>query len=128
MCVCENDALYDPAEDACVPPQECDKYQYALDGDFLQCLNATACADRDGYTFVYRGVRTCADACPAWWYRAEDSFCRDETWRKSTAIAVPVAVLLAAAVVLVVIIVVRRKKTAPEGEKEAQMRDQVAHA
>lgn len=129
MCICVHNEFYDITGEVCVSPQECDNYLYALDGDFLQCVDREACAERGGYAFVYKNVRTCADACPVWWYRASGSECVNESWKKSTAIAVPAAVVFVAVVVVSVVVLVRRKKAPASSEPpKVQMRDEVAHA
>ena len=55
----------------------------------------------------------------------EDGRCKEQTWRKSTAIAVPiVAVVAIAAVVLIIVLLARRKKThakAPAANGQVEM-------
>ena len=63
--------------------------------------------------------------CPNWWDKpGADGKCVSETWRKSTAIAVPVAVVAVAVVVVAVVCVVRRRRI--NAQKEVVMRKTVA--
>ena len=71
----------------------------------------------------------CVEKCPEWWYSSEPGLCREEKWRKSTAISVPIAVVVVAAAVILAVLMVRRKKQKKAAAKpEEAMRDKVAHA
>ena len=52
----------------------------------------------------------CTEKCPEWWYSSEPGLCREEKWRKSTAISVPIAVVVVAAAVLLTVFIVRRRR------------------
>ena len=68
----------------------------------------------------------CVDECPHWWYTAEDGLCKEEAWRKDTAIAVPVVVVVLIIAVVVAIVIVK-KKGAKDSRKATEMeaRDKV---
>ena len=73
----------------------------------------------------------CVEKCPEWWYSSEPGLCREEKWRKSTAISVPIAVVVVAAAVLLTVFIVRRRKQkgrAAEKKPEGPMRDTVAQS
>ena len=50
----------------------------------------------------------CVEDCSHWWYRAEDGLCKEQKWRKNTAIAVPIVVVVA--IIAVVVAFVAGKK------------------
>ena len=71
----------------------------------------------------------CVDECPDWWYSSEKGLCKEEVWRKNTAIAVPIAaVAVIAAVIVAVILVKRRTKGAHEAKPAGEMRDNVVNS
>ena len=76
------------------------------------------------------GELHCADSCPDWWYSSDDGLCKEEKWRKSTAIAVPVVVVVILAGVILAIVMVRKKMKAKAAKKEPEkeMRDNVTNA
>ena len=72
----------------------------------------------------------CVDECPHWWYTAEDGLCKEEAWRKDTAIAVPIVVVVLAVAAVVALLVIRKRKSAKDVGKATEMeaRDKVASA
>ena len=51
----------------------------------------------------------CVDDCAHWWYRTEDDGrCKEQKWRKNTAIAVPVVVVVVIIAVVVAFIAVKK--------------------
>ena len=71
----------------------------------------------------------CVDECPGWWYSSEKGLCKEEVWRKNTAIAVPVvAAAVIAAVIVAVVLVKRRAKGAHEAKPAGVMRDNVVNS
>ena len=69
------------------------------------------------------------DKCPDWWYNSDSGLCKEEIWRKSTAIAVPIAAAaVIAAVIVAVILVKRRAKGAHEAKPAGVMRDNVVNS
>ena len=71
------------------------------------------------------------EECAHWWHRAEDGLCKEQKWRKSTAIAVPVVVVVVLAGVLLGVLILRRKgkkQQKPEAKPEQPMCDAVAEA
>ena len=56
------------------------------------------------------GELRCVDECSHWWYMPnDDGLCKEEVWRKNTAIIVPVVVVVVAIVVVVVILLLKKK-------------------
>ena len=110
ICVCQRGLLFDAEKNSCVSQKECTGYSYSLDGDFLRCVSKEECAEMGLLVFTHDGTAECADKCPEWWYKEDDSECVEEAWRKNTAIAVPVAVVAVVVIVVVVIIVVKQKR------------------
>ena len=73
----------------------------------------------------------CVEECPGWWYSSEPGLCREEKWRKSTAISVPIAVVVVAVAVLLAVLIVKRRKQkgrAAEKKPEGPMRDTVTQS
>ena len=122
VCVCQRGLFFDPKKNSCVSQKECTGYSYSLDGDFLKCVSKEECAEMKLLTFTHKEVSECADKCPEWWYKEDGSACVEEAWRKNTAIAVPVAVVVAVIAAVLAVLLVRRKRTpkaqrAQNGEK-----------
>lgn len=44
------------------------------------------------------------------WYGSEPRFCKEEKWRESTAISVPIAVVVVLAAVILVVLIAKRRK------------------
>ena len=78
----------------------------------------------------------CTEKCPEWWYSDKDGLCKEEKWRKSTAISVPIAVVVVLAAILLTVLLIRRKKQKEKPEKKkpdgamhpVAARSTVAHA
>ena len=73
----------------------------------------------------------CVEECAHWWHRAEDGLCKEQKWRKSTAIAVPVVVVVVIAGVLLAVLILRRQgkkqpkpKSEPKPEQKAKQPEQ----
>ena len=69
--------------------------------------------------------------CAHWWYRAEDDgFCKEQKWRKNTAIAVPIVVIVAIVAVVVAFVAGKKCKGEKKEGKERKMtgREDVAVA
>lgn len=89
--------------------------------DGVNCVQSCAFA-------VHATERRCIDECDSWYSRVEDGHCVEQTWRKSTAIAVPIVAVVAIAVVVVVIILLARKRkttTTPVASDQTEMHDRV---
>ena len=129
----------------CVLPGEEGCRRVADDGK-PRCTALEVCPEGtklalDGYTCVSDCERWTEDAdtaelrcvgeCPGWWYSSEPGLCKEEKWRKSTAISVPIAVVVVAAAVLLAVLMVRRKKQngkAVEKKPEEPMRNNVTQS
>ena len=143
-CVCASGYLASTAAgQPCVLPGE-EGCRRMIDDGESRCTALEACSEGtklalDGHTCVSDCERwtedadtaelRCVEECPGWWYSSEPGLCREEKWRKSTAISVPIAVVVVAAAVLLAVLMVRRKKQKKAAAKpEEAMRDKVAHA
>ena len=94
-------------------------------GDEFLCVAEWARWTKDADTSELK----CVDECPDWWYSSENGLCKEEIWRKNTAIAVPIAAaVVIAAVVVAVILVKRRAKGAYEAKPAGVMRDNVVNS
>lgn len=143
-CVCASGYLASTAAgQPCVLPGE-EGCRRMIDDGESRCTALEACSEGtklalDGHTCVRSCERwtedadtaelRCVEECPGWWYSSEPGLCREEKWRKSTAISVPIAVVVVAAAVLLTVFMVRRKKQKKAAAKpEEAMRSTVAHA
>ena len=108
-CTCA--AGYTQVDNGC----ECNGY---VDVDGVSCVQTCEFA-------AHETEQRCVEECDSWYSRVEDGRCKEQTWRKSTAIAVQiVAVVAIAAVVLIIVLLARRKKTharAPAANGQVEM-------
>ena len=125
-CACDAGRHWDERRAECVA-EACARVR--LEGDAEVCLEAPVCsgalklapdsarlcvADCEPWTEdAETGELRCVEACPGWWYRAEDGLCRAQAWRRTVAIAVPAA--LGAGILLAVLVaaLARRRKDGP---------------
>ena len=95
-----------------------------MDDEFL-CVAECARWVKDADTSELK----CVNECPGWWYSSDGGLCKEEVWRKNTAIAVPIAAaVVIAAVIVAVILVKRRAKGAHEAKQAGVMRDNVVNS
>lgn len=66
------------------------------------------------------GELQCVEECPHWWYKERDGICKEEKWRKSTAIAVPIVLVVAVAITVVVILILKKKRAAKQKKLESE--------
>ena len=134
MCVCAADDSALNEEGNCVIPnadsEDCKRR--AKIGGVMTCIKDARCNDyNEAYkladdNYGYTCVSTCStekfeedentkelrcvEDCAHWWYRAEDGLCKEQKWRKNTAIAVPIVVVIAIVAVVVVFVVGKKCK------------------
>ena len=126
-CVCAPGYLASTtAEQSCVLPGDEGCKRVSNDGG-RHCLSVDTCtgdlkldlddkdlcvSDCEHWTKdANTGELRCVEECPGWWYSKSDGLCKEEKWRKSTAISVPIVavVIVLVAVILAVFIVKWRK-------------------
>lgn len=143
-CVCTANAALAPLGDQCLIPsednQEC-RRRAETDG-VLTCISQNCNDyyeflrldnDETGYTCVSKcssgkyeehdSELRCVEDCAHWWYKTDDDgLCKEEAWRKNTAIAVPIVVIVVIVVVIVIVFVVVKKgcKSKKEESKNGQ--------
>lgn len=114
QCACTNGFTLTADGQSC----ECTGY---LDVDGASCVQNCTFA-------VHATEQRCVDECDSWYSRVEDGRCVEQTWRKSTAIAVPIVVVVAIVVVVLVIVLLVRRRKAFEVKPEKQKQTGVAPA
>ena len=89
-------------------------------GDDHTCVSACPSGkfEEDAETKEFR----CVEDCAHWWYRAEDGLCKEQKWRKNTAIAVPIVVVVAIIAVVVAFVVGKKCKGGKKDNKERKMK------
>ena len=152
VCVCDSGYDLDAERMACVASAACARY--VIEDEERICVEAGVCSGdlklaigsadlcvRDCAKWIQEGDELrCVEDCAHWWDRAEDGLCKEQKWRKSTAIAVPVVVVVVIAGVLLAVLILRRKGKKQQKPKlkavseqkakqpEQPMRDTVAEA
>ena len=129
-CVCADGAVLNSGK--CVMRSDCSRI-FENDNGTWECLQAETCKQADmrqSMTAEKTCVATCdlyyedkdedeykcVEKCPHWWYRTEDDGrCKEQKWKKNTAIAVPVVVII---VIIVIVVFVAVKKCGKEKHSE----------
>ena len=143
MCVCDSESIIHEDGTRCIRKSKCQRAiekdgrttclasetcpeGTKLSTDELLCISECDLWTEDELTKELR----CVDTCPGWWYSSEGGLCVEEKWRKSTAIAVPVVVVVLLAGIVLGIIIVRKKTKAKTTKTEPtkEMRDHVTNA
>lgn len=124
VCVCDSGYDLDAEKMACVASATCARY--VIEDEERICVEAGVCSGdlklaigsadlcvRDCAKWVQEGDELrCVEDCAHWWDRAEDGLCKEQKWRRTTAIVVPVVmgVLVIIGVVLGVMLGKKVKK------------------
>lgn len=101
----------------CIKNDRCNDYKrgYKLEDDNSYTCVASCESEKyeeDENTMELR----CVDDCAHWWYRTEDDGrCKEQKWKKNTAIAVPVVVII---IIIVAVVFVAVKKCGKEKHSE----------
>ena len=121
---CMRKAIFD-GEQRCTADEVCPPNTWVDADDEFLCVEDCTRWTKDAATSELK----CVDECPGWWYVSENGLCKEEVWRKNTAITVPVvAAVVIAAVIMAVILVKRRAKGAHEAKPAGVMRDNVVNS
>ena len=133
QCMCMSGYALDENTNSCVEIGGPACERVVIEGAQTKCLQTSVCPaglklSPDGYTCVSdcerwaedasTGELRCVDECPGWWYSEDGGFCKEEKWRKSTAIAVPVALVVVVLAVILTIVLVRRKRSVAGKDSE----------
>ena len=132
QCVCAGNAALVATEDSCVVPgQDPACPRRTANADNVQtCITSSICSgtlklqlNGDGVTCVSTCEKTkysedektkelkCVDKCEHWWYKEQkNGLCKKEAWRKNTAIAVPIVIVVLAGAAVGVFFLIKSKK------------------
>ena len=134
VCVCDSGYDLDAERMACVASAACARY--VIEDEERICVEAGVCSGdlklaigsadlcvRDCAKWIQEGDELrCVEDCAHWWDRAEDGLCKEQKWRKNTAIAVPIVVIVAIVAVVVVFVVGKKCKDEKKDGKKREMK------
>ena len=87
----------------------------ASGGDGFTCVET--CASGKYEENSENGEPRCVNDCAHWWYRAEDNgLCKEQKWRRDTAIAVPIAAVALILVIIAAVCACRKRASAAQAE------------
>ena len=139
-CVCAEKSVLAATRDGCVVPGKDSGCQRHAEIDGAQtCIADKICQGElkleksgDGFTCVKTCEKTkysedekskelkCVDKCEHWWYKEQkNGLCKKEAWRKNTAIAVPIVIVVLAGVAVALVFLLKKKGSCGGTDRDA---------
>lgn len=89
-----------------------------MNGDGFTCV--TECEKKKYSEDEKSKELKCVDKCEHWWYKEQkNGFCKKEAWRKNTAIAVPIVIVVLAGAGVAVFFLLRKKGSCAKSEQSS---------
>ena len=111
----------------CTEKERCNDYGegYKLK-DEKSCTCVAACESEKYEENENTMELRCVDDCAHWWYRTEDDGrCKEQKWRRDTAIAVPIVVVIVILAVVIAFVVVKKGSCHKKNGKSEPLRGTV---